>query len=103
VILVEWLQATRERLVTKGWTRGLGPGDGSRCLFMSLEDTCRDDRTWNTLIGKALIELKSTIGLDDKAAIVDWNDAQPSVEPVLDVLDKTIARLTQSSTVGSNF
>ena len=102
--LITWLQATRDLLIKRGWTRGM-PRDGKRCLYMTMEHACSDDQLWNALIGRALYELKvSTVFMQDpddeydpeQWSIVAWNDQQSSVDPVLALLDNTITRLQRT-------
>lgn len=59
---------------------------------MAMQETCRRDEDWTRLVTSATIALKQAIG-DGVLSIVAWNDEQSSIEPVLDLLDRTIEGL----------
>ena len=82
--VVEVLRATRERLVQKGWSSGIG-----RCLYMTVEAVAPSDGLLLSEDARAaLAVLREVIGEE----ITSWNARQTSIDPVLAAVDAAIER-----------
>lgn len=83
---VEVLREVRDRLVSKGWTPGIG-----RCLYMTVEAVAPS----KTLLVSddargALAILRDAIG---EASITSWNARQTSIDAVLAAVDAALERI----------
>lgn len=92
---LQLLTATKERLLTKGWTQGrLGSENGPNCLmgamyFADPNPLFADDYTFI-----AVRVLRSVIG--GEVSLAFWNDSSERVfEDVIDVLDLAIESLEE--------
>lgn len=102
---VEAVIAIRQRLVERGWCRGsIGGKAGPNCLYGAAEHAIPDTqwrRLWSETIALAIgVDIAADLrGCPSKGtgAIVWWNDSQASVEPVLAMLDRVIARIGGAS------
>ena len=84
---VDVLAATRDRLIAKGWTPGIG-----RCLYMTMGAVVSDEEWYGPApqVG-ALAALRRVTDSDE---ITTWNSQQESVDRVLYMIDHAIAMLT---------
>jgi hypothetical protein len=83
---VEVLREVRDRLVTKGWTPGIG-----RCLYMTVEAVAPSKSLLLSEEARAAIAtLRDVIG---EASITSWNARQTSIDPVLAAVDAAIERV----------
>ena len=85
------LVASKARLLTKGWTRGIG-----RCLYMTIEAVVPDDKEWYGSAPQvsAFAALRIVTGSESLAT---WNDQQTSIAAVIDAIDRAIGVLDAST------
>jgi hypothetical protein len=83
VTVKEALRATRDRLVTHGWTQG-----SANCVLTTLERAIPDG-LWATIGQDTLKALRAKVGL----SVVQWNIAQTHIDGVLAVLAAVIEEL----------
>jgi len=80
---LEILAAIKDRLLTKGWSPGLG-----RCLYMTIEAVVDDDLWYGTRPqDKVIAVLREVVGDQSLAA---WNTRQTSIDAVLAAVEKAV-------------
>lgn len=95
---LEILHAARARLVSKGWTQGIG-----NCIVMTIESVVPDEVWYGPDKPQciALDAIRTVVGIPPHSTgfrsytnnLPMWNMRQPSIEPVLAAVDKAIALL----------
>lgn len=99
------LRETRHRLIDRGWRKlsdldaGLdfGSDEGPSCLFLTTEAVAFD---LDELADEADSLLLTALGLRHIGEGYKWNDAQPSVEPVIALLDKVLSERNSDEAQG---
>jgi hypothetical protein len=82
------LLATKERLLKKGWTPGIG-----KCLYMTMEEVVADGRWYERDRGPAREALDAFRQIIGEREVTTWNARQTDVAVVLDALDRAIGLL----------
>ena len=89
---IDVLGATKQRLLEKGWTTGIG-----RCLYSTIEAVVVDDVLWYGAArpqATAMEALRLVVG---DRSLVAWNVRQTSVAPVIAAIDEAIRQLAGAS------
>lgn len=86
---IEILEATKQRLVDKGWGK-----TNERCLYVTIDRVVTDPDVWNIIAPTALRAIRTVIGCE---SIVAWNDRQESVLPVFTAIDAAINLLRKEA------
>jgi hypothetical protein len=100
-ILIDQLTRVRSRLIGTGWKQGyFGHPEGPNCLVGAVDYEVTTFTDQGRVTGALLDTLNGDqyhgdLYFSHRSRLINWNDAPGrTIEDVLDLIDRTIARLT---------